>query len=479
MDVVKIKKIAFSGLIWQFANRIGSNGIQFLTYLILARLLQPQDFGIIAIVGVFINFSNLLVNSGLGSALVQSKKVDEKDYSSVLYVSVIIASIFYTIIFFAAPYIAEYYHQEAIVRVLRIYSISIIFFAINGVQTSILLRKLEFKKIAIISSIPVVISGIISVLMAFAGFGVYALVANSISSGFISMVLFSIILKWVPKRVFSISHIKDLFSFSYKILLGNLIEEAYRSIYPLIIGKVFSTKSLGFYNFGRQIPGFLTATINASVTSVAFPLYSRNQEDGYRLKTMVRQSMTLGNFIIFPMMTGIAALSEQLVPLLFTEKWLPGVPYLQLFCIIYGLSHLDTYNFHAISALGKSGVFLKYQVIKKILGVLLLLITVPFGIIIIMYGQVFLAILSIIINFKPNFKWLGYNLKEQLNDIWPYLLASLVVFAGIRLINLIEINLWVKLFLETIVGICLYFLMALILKLSGLKTLINLLKETF
>lgn len=479
MDKVNIKKIAVSGLMWQFANRFGSNGIQFLIYLILARLLQPQDFGIMAIVGVFINFSNLLVNSGLGTGLVQSKNADEIDYSSVLYVSVIIAFIFYVIIFLTAPYIAEYYHQEAIVGILRIYSISIILFAINGVQTSILLRKLEFKNIFILSIIPVLISGIISLLLAFLGFGVYALIANSISSGFISIVLYSIILKWIPKRVFSISRIKDLFTFSYKMLLGNLIEEIYKSIYPLIIGKVFSTKSLGFFTFGRQIPSLLTATINASVTTVVFSLYSRNQDDIYRIKIMVRQSITLGNFFIFPIMIGIAALSEQLVPLLFTEKWLPGVPYLQFFCIIYGLSHLDTYNFHAISAIGKSSVFLKYQVIKKILGVVILLITVPFGIMVIMYGQVFLATLSIIINIKPNSKWLGYNINEQLNDILPYLLASLVMFAGIRLVNLIEISLWPKLFLEILVGICLYFWIALILKLSALKTVIELLKKLF
>lgn len=477
MEIVNIRKIAFSGVMWQFANKIGSNGIQFLTYLILARLLQPEDFGIIAIVGVFINFSNLLVNSGLGTALVQSKKADENDYSSVLYVSVLIASIFYFIIFFAAPYIAEYYNQEAIVGVLRTYSISIIFFAINGVQTSILLRKLEFKKISLISSIPVVISGVISVLMAFAGFGVYALVAYSISSGFLSLVLFRLVLKWVPKRVFSLSRIKELFSFSYKMLLANLIEEAYKSIYPLIIGKVFTTKSLGFYNFGRQIPSLVTATINASVTSVAFPLYARNQDDGYRLKTMVRQSMTLGNFVIFPLMTGVAALSEQLVPLLFTEKWLPSVPYLQLFCIIYGLSHIDTYNFHAICAIGKSDVFLKYQVIKKILGVVLLLITVPFGIKIIMYGQVFLAIISIIINFRPNFKWLGYNIKEQLNDIWPYLIASLTMYIGIRLGGLIVMNSLLKLIMEVIIGFVIYIFMAFILKMKGYKTLVGIFKN--
>lgn len=477
MDIVNIKKIAFSGMIWQFANRIGSNAIQFLTYLILARLLQPQDFGIIAIVGVFINFSNLLVNSGLGTALIQSKKVDDKDYSSVLYVSVIAASILYIVIFLAAPYIALYYQQETLVGVLRTYSISIIFFAINGVQTSIFYRKLEFKKISILSIIPVVISGIISVIMAYSGFGVYALVAYSISSGFLSLVLFSFILKWVPKPILSLSRIKNLFSFSYKMLLANLIEETYKSIYPLIIGKIFSAKSLGYYNFGKKVPSLVTATINASVTSVAFPLFSRNQEDILRLKTMVRQSITLGNFVVFPLVTGIAAVSEFLVPLLFTAKWIPSVPYLQLFCVIYGLSHIDTYNFHAISATGKSDVFLKYQIIKKVLAVILLIITVPFGIKVIMYGQVFLAIISIIINFKPNLKFLNYNIKEQLNDLWPYLLASLIMYIGIRVVIQVEVNLWLKLLLGILAGISTYLLMALILKLSSLKILINYLKK--
>lgn len=477
MEIVNIKKTAISGMIWQLGSRFGSNGIQLLTYLILARLLQPHDFGVIAIVGVFINFSNLLINSGLGTALIQSNKVDDLDYSSVLYVSIILAFIFYVIIYFTAPFIAEYYHQDSIILVLRIYSISLIFFAINGVQTSILYRKLEFKKISILSLIPVLISGIISVLLAFLGFGVYALVANSISTGLLSVLMFSFILKWKPKLEFSISRIKIFFSYSYKILLGNLIDETYKSIFPLIIGKVYTTNSLGFYNFARQMPSLLTATFNATVASVAFPIYSINQNDTYKLKVMVRQSLTLGNFIIFPIMGGLAAISEQLITILFTVKWLPSVPYLQWFCVIYGLSHLDNYNFYAISALGKSDIFLKYQILKKSISIVLLLITVPFGIQTIIYGQVLLAILSIIINFKPNLVWLGYSIKEQLNDIWPYFAASLIMFIGIRFINLIEMNLIMKLLVEIFAGIIIYFFMAIILKLKGLNTLINIMKK--
>ena len=479
MDIQKIKQTAFTGLIWQLANKMGTNGMQILTYIILARLLQPEDFGIIAIVVVFINFSNILVNSGFGTALVQSKNVDDIDYSSVLNMSIIIAFIFYLIIFFTAPFIAAYYNQDSIVGVLRIYSISIIFFAINGVQTSILLRNLEFKKISIVSSIPVLISGIVSILMALAGFGVYALVANALISGILSVIFFGFILKWFPKPLLSITRIKKLFSYSSKLLLSSIIEEAYKGLYPLIIGKVFNTKVLGYYNYGRQIPNLISSTVNASVTAISFPLYSRSQDDIPKLKKMVRHSISLINFILFPLMAGLAAVAEPLVTLVFTEKWLPSVPYLQLFCVISGLYHIQVYNFHAISALGKSSVFLKYEIIKKSLAIAILLITLPFGIKVLVIGQVIFAVISIVINFKPNIRWLNYSIKEQLNDIWPYFVASIIMFICIRLVSIIEMPIVIKLIFEIILGISIYTLIAFIAKFNGFTILINIIKKRF
>ncbi len=479
MGPQQIRKTAFSGLIWQFANRIGANGVQFLIFLILARLLQPKDFGIIAIVGVFINFSNILVNSGLGSALIQSKKIDETDLSSVFYTSLIMGIILYVIIYLIAPYIADYYHQPAIVGVLRVYAISILFFAINGVQRSILLRELKFKTISIAGIISVILSGIISIVMAVLDFGIYALVANSIALGLFSSVIFGVVLKWIPKRVFSTNRIKKLFSFGYRLTLASFIEDGYKSIYPLVIGKVFGSTSLGYYNYGRQVPNLVTSTINASVASVVFPLYSRNQDDRTKLKKMVRHTIMLDNFVIFPIMVGLAAVAEPLVNLVLTEKWLPIVPYLQLFCIVYGLYHIQSVNFQAIAAIGKSNIFLKYEIIKKIIGLILLIVTVPFGIKVIIYGQVVVAVASIVLNFKPNIVWLDYSIKEQLNDIWPYLLASGIMFVGIQAISLLELELIMKLFIEIIVGFSIYIIMALVLKLKGFKTFMDILKMYF
>ena len=464
-------------MLWQAFSRIGSNGIQFLIYLILARLLQPNDFGIIAILSVFINFSNLFISSGLGIALVQSKEVSDLDYSSVLYLSIIIAFFLYAAIYVLSPVIASYYSQESITNVLRLYSISILFSAINGVQSSILFRNLEFKKISIISFIPLFISGLISVIIAILGYGIYSLVVYSLLNGLLNVIIFALYSRWLPKLQFSISRIKVLFSFSYKILLSNLIEEIYKSIYPLIFGKFFSTKILGFYNFGKQIPLLLTSTINATVTSVAYPLYSRKQDETDGLKKMLRKSITTANFVVFPLMIFISTLIYQLIPILFTEKWLPSLEYVPLFCVIYGLSHLDSYNFQAISAIGRSDVILKFQVVKKIIALFLLIITLSFGIKIVIYGQVFFSVLSLFINLKPNYKYLGYTYKEQLDDIWRYLFASLVMFLALWFVSLINLNLWFMFVLKILVGLLVYTYMAFKLKLVEVKILFSLIKS--
>ena len=473
---INIKSV-YSGMLWQALNRIGSNGIQFLIYLILARLLQPNDFGIIAILSVFINFSSLFISSGLGTALVQSRKVSDLDYSSVLYLSITIASILYASIYFLSPFIASYYRQESITHVLRLYSISILFSAINGVQSSILFRNLEFKKISIISLLPLLISGIISVIIAFLGYGIYSLVVYSLLSGLLNVIIFGIYTKWLPKLQFSISRIKVLFSFSYKILLSNLIEEIYKNIFPLIFGRMFSAQILGFYNFGKQIPLLLTSTINATVTSVAYPLYSRKQDEKGGLKKMLRKSITTANFIIFPLMVFVATLIYQLIPIVFTEKWQPSVSYVPLFCIIYGLSHLDSYNFQAISAIGRSDVILKYQVFKKIIAIFLLIITLSQGIKIVIYGQVIFSIISLFINLKPNYKYLGYSFREQFDDIWRYLLASLLMFLALWFVSLINLNIWLIFLFKIFVGILFYCYLAYRLKLPEIKNLLFLLKN--
>jgi len=473
MNHSSIKQTVLSGLFWQMMETIAVNGVQVLIYLMLARLLIPEDFGVVALVVAFVTVSNLLVNSGLGTALIQSKQVDETDYSTVLYFSLFMSCALYLLIFITAPLVAAFYNKPVIVSVLRIYSISIILFAINGVQRSILLRELQFKKMFLVGAIPVFLAGTISIAMAILGFGVFAIVFNNVLLGLFGTIAFWIVMKWKPKLVFSINRLKELFTFSYKLLLANMIETAYASLYPLIIGKAFSTSLLGYYSNGSKIPNLVTSSINASITSVTFPIYSRSQDDKEKLKLMVRQSIIVSNFVIFPIMALLAAVAKPLVTLVLTEKWLPSVPYLQLFCVVYGLHHQHNINLQAISAIGRSDVFLRYQIIKKIIGITLLICTLPFGIIAIVIGQVLTAVISVIINMRPNVMWLNYSVTEQLIDFLPYLSISIIMFGGVHIISMLDFGALITLMLQTIAGVFLYISMAFAFKLKGLQSIIE------
>lgn len=476
MENINIKKTAISGLIWQMIEKIGVNGVQLLIYIILARLLEPKDFGIVALVSVFVSVSDLLVNSGLGTALVQSEKVDETDYSSVLYVSISIACILYVMLYLTAPLIAIYYGEPIIVLILRINALTIIFSAVNGVQRSILLREMKFKKIFLVNTTPILVSGVIGVLLAILGFGIYALVINSVLAGAFSTIVLWIILRWKPKRVFSKRRAMEFFSFSYKLLLANLLETGYKSLYPLVVGKAFNSTILGYYNYGRQIPTLIASSINASITSVVFPIYSRSQNNEIMLKLMVRQTISISNFVIFPIMAGLAAVAEPIVTIFLTDKWLPSVPYVQLFCIVLGLSHVQSINFQAISAIGRSDVFLRYEIIKKIIGITLLIITLPFGIVALVMGQVIVAVSSIIINFRPNRVWLNYNITEQLRDILPSLVLSIFMVGIIQVIRLLGFGALATLILQVAMGIVVYIVMAFLFRIKEFQSILEILK---
>lgn len=462
------EETAFFGMAWKTLETIIVNGFQAIIFLFLARILTPSDFGVVALVGAFIAISNVLVNSGLGTAIIQTKEAREIDYSSVLFFSIFIGFIFYILFFILAPKIAIFYEEPIIKNVLRIYATSILFSAISGVQRSILLRELEFKKIFLVSSISVVTSGIISIIMALSGYGIYALVFNSIFVGLSSMIAFFIAMSWWPKPIFSFKRLKVLFNYSYKLLISNLIEVGYNSIFPLLIGKSYSSAQLGYYNNGKQLPSFAASTINASITSVTFSIYSRHQDDLTKLNWMVRHSIIISNFIIFPMMGILALIAEPLITILLTEKWLPSVIYLQLFCIALGLHHQHNIGFQAISAIGRSDIFLKYQLIKKSIGILMLILTIKFGLIYIVLGQVLAAIISVLVSIYPYKKFLNYSISDQLKDFCPYIFITLLMYGSISPITFQKLGMTGTFLSQIFLGILLYIFLAFTFKLKGL-----------
>ncbi len=477
MEIEIDKKNIFSNLIWKFMERVGTQGIQFIVQIILARLLLPEDYAIIALVSIFIVIANVFIQSGFNTALIQKKNADEIDFSSIFFLSMFVAMLIYIIIFFSAPFIADFFSESMLTSVLRVISITIFFGAVNSVQIAIISRRLQFKKLFIGSLIATVISGSVGIFLAYNDFSVWALVSQQLTYQFILMIVLTIMLKWHPQIVFSLNRVKSLFSFSWKLLVSSLIENIYMNIRLIFIGRLYNPTILGSFYNGQIMPQTITSNINGSIQSVMFPALSSQQDNKKNIKSMVRRSIVTSSFLVFPMMVGLAAVSDTFVRVILTEKWLPAVPFLQIFCFSYLFWPIHTANLQAINALGRSDIFLKLEILKKIVGILILGISLFFGVYAIALGMVISGVIGTFINAYPNKNILDYGYKEQIRDILPSLMLSgfmgLLVFS----IQFLDIVIWVRLFMQIFFGITIYFSFAKIFKLECFEYLIKTVKE--
>lgn len=472
----KSRQQVIANLIWKFLERGGVQIIQIFVQLILARLLTPEDYGITGLITVFINVSATFVQSGFGSALVQKSKPTEADYSSVFYLNIIISIVMILILFFTAPYIAGFYDMALLTPVLRACSLTLIFNAFWHVHMAILQKELMFKKLFYANCAASFLSGIAGVIAAYLGYGVWALVLQQVLNSLISTVIVWILVPWRPKWLFSIQSIKELFGFGSRLLCSSLIDTIYGNIQPLIIGKFFSKADLGYYNQGKLIPNVLVNNLNGSIQGVMFPVFAEYQNDQYRLKQLVRRSIVTSCFVVFPMMASLAAVAQSATLILLTEKWLPSVPFMQISCIIYALWPIHTANLQAINAVGRSDIFLKLEIIKKITGIAILCVTVPFGIYAMLWGTVFSGVISSFINAFPNRKLLNYGYLEQIKDIVPSLLLSIVMMGICMAVLLLNLNAWITLILQMIAGTVVYLLGAWLFKFEPFFYLLGTLK---
>ncbi|WP_432205321.1 lipopolysaccharide biosynthesis protein (plasmid) [Cetobacterium somerae] len=468
-----LKSKVISSLVWKFLERGGVQGIQLIIQIILARILTPEDYGVIAIITIFITLANVFVQSGFGVALIQKKDVDEKDLSSVLYLSLVIATLIYIILFFLAPIIANFYKIPELKNILRVLSITLFFGAFNSVQNSILSKKLEFKKLFITSFGAVLISGVGSIFMVYSGFGIWTLVYQQLINQISICAILCFVVKWRPQLTFSFKRIEELFSFGSKLLLSSLLDVGYENMRGLIIGKFYSPIMLGYYNRGNQFPLLIVSNFNGSIQSVIFPALVTEQNDKVRLKKLVRRTIVTSCFIIFPLMVGLATIAEPFVKLVLTEKWLPCVPYLRIFCISYALWPIHTANLQVINAMGRSDIFLKLEIIKKIIGVTILMITLNYGVYIMAVGVLVSGIISSVINSFPNKKLLDYGYFEQIKDVFPSVILSIVMGGLIHLFSLLEINILVIMSIQIFFGIIIYFFLSYAIKLECLNYLID------
>lgn len=457
-EVTKSKVL--SSLIWKLMERSGTQGVQFLVTIILARLLLPEEFGLIVLVTIFLTVANVFVQSGFNTALIQRENVDEIDFSSVFYLSIFIASVMYIILFSTAPYIAYFFEEFRLIAVLRVISLTLFLGAFNSIQMAIIARNMQFKKLFISSLVAIIISGTTGITMAYANFGVWAIVGQQLANQIIIVIILGFIVKWRPRLLFSFERIKSLFSFGWKLLISSLIDVMYVNLRSILIGKMYSPAVLGFYNRGEQFPNLLVSNINGSIQSVMLPTLSSFQENKQRVKEIVRRSIVTSAFIVFPMMVGLAVIAEPLIKLLLTEKWLPAVPFLQIFCASYALWPIHTANLQAINALGRSDIYLKLEIIKKILGLAVLTISIPFGVYAIALGVLITGIISTFINAYPNLNLINYSFKEQWKDLAPSLFLSLSMGVSIYSIKWLYLSDFFEMTTQILIGIIFYISLA-------------------
>lgn len=469
-------KVLF-GLFWKLMERGGTQGIQFIIQIILARLLVPEDYGVIALITIFIAIANIFVQSGFNTALIQKKDADEIDFSSVFYLSLFVAGVLCIILFFTAPFIAGFYGIPRLILVLRVLLITLFFGAFNSIQNAVVSKRMQFKKLFFSSLGAILVSGTVGITLAYAGFGVWALVAQQLINQFSITVILWFTVKWRPKLIFSFERVKGLFSYGWKLLVSSLIDTLYMNLCSLSIGKMYNSEMLGFYNRAEQFPSIIVSNIDGSIQSVMLPALASQQDNRKRVKDMVRRSIVTSSFILFPMMVGLGVIAEPLVKILLTEKWLPCVPFLQIFCASYALWPIHTANLQAINALGRSDIFLKLEIIKNIIGIVILGVTIFYGVYAITMGLLVGGIISTFINAYPNLKLINYSYKEQCKDIIPSLILSLVMGALVYSIRWFNITALLTLIVQACAGSILYLIMASIFKLECYLYLLTTLKD--
>ena len=470
-------KKVFNNFIWRFLERCGAQGVAFVVSIVLARLLDPTVYGTVALITVFTTIMQVFVDSGLGTALIQKKDADDTDFSTVFYFNLGMCILLYAIMFFAAPYIAAFYENDSLVPIIRVLSLTLVISGLMSIQQSFVSRNMLFKRFFFSTLGGTLVSAAVGIVMAYKGFGVWALVGQTLFSQFISTIILWVTVKWRPKLVFSFTRLKGLFSFGWKILTSALIDTVYKDLRSLIIGKLYSSEALAFYNKGQQFPQLIVNNINVSIDSVLLPAMSNEQDDKEKVKAMTRRSIKISTYIMMPLMIGMAVCAEPLIRLLLTEKWLPSVTFLRIFCLTFMIYPVHTANLNAIKAMGRSDMFLKLEIIKKVIGLAVLIATMWISVEAMAYSLLFIAVLSSFINAFPNKSLLGYSYKDQVVDIFPALMLSCVMGAAVYLIQFIGFGDILTLLIQVPLGAAVYIIGSKLLKLDSFGYVLSIFKS--
>lgn len=471
-----LKKQALSGIIWTYSQQFGSQALTFLVSVILARLLLPEEFGLIGMLAIFIGIGNALFDGGLTSSLIRSSTLDDEDYTTVFYFNFVCSILLYGILYVTAPYISEFYKQPQLIAITRVYGLTFIISSFGTVQNTILTRELQFKKQALITFPAMLIGGIVGVLLAYKGFGVWSLVVYALVNAFLISLFLWLDSSWYPKLLFNKIKFHQHFHYGYKLTLSGVLDIIFTNIYQIIIGKFYSVALVGYYTRANSLMMLPVSNISGALNRVIFPVFSKVQDDLPRFKNAYKQVMQLVLFIVTPLMVIMVVLAKPLTVFLFTEKWLPMVPIFQIICVSGILHPIHLYNLVVLQVKGRSDLFLKLEIIKKIMVAVVLAITLYYGFYALLWGQLVCSVLALFINTYYAGKILNYTMFSQLKDIAPIFVFSLLMGAAIYgLLNLLTLQSnFVQLVICSLLGGIVYLALAWFFKFTSINDIKNL-----
>ncbi len=463
-----LKSKAIGGVFWSFLDRVGQQGIAFIIAILLAHFLTPAEFGLVGMLSIFIEVARVFVDSGFGAALIQRKKVTEADECSIFYFGIFAGLLSAGLLCALAPWIAAFYGQPILKPLMYALSVTLVLPSLSSVQNALLSKRIDFKTQLKIDLGATVLSGVVGVAMAVRGCGVWSLAAQYIGNNVFRTLLFWWLDPWRPKWLFSLAALGEMFSFGSRLLASVLLNTIFENIYIVVIGKLFSAAHLGLYTGARKIQNVATINVTGVVMQVAFPVFSAVQDDPVRLKRSMRKAMIMLALVNFPLMVGLALTARPVVRVLLTEKWMGAVPWLQLLCLANLLYPFHVLHLNLLTAQGRSDLFFRLEVIKKILILILIAITCFWGVTGMLWGQVVMSVLGYYLNSYYTTRLIGYSLREQLADLAPYAAVTAVMGVGVYVIQSLPFTgPAVSLLLGILLGVSLYVTLSYLLGLSA------------
>lgn len=461
------------GVGWSAFERLSYQGITFIIQLILARLLTPDDYGVIAMLAIFLQIAQVFIDSGFANALIKKQDCTEADYSTVFFYNLGVSVLLYGLLFFSASAIARFYDNQLLIPVVRVLSLTLIFNALSIVQQTQLVKKVDFKSQSIVTFTSAVISGGVGIYFAFKGYGPWALVIQQLLNSILKLLLYVAVVRWLPSLVFSGSSFKYVFNFGSKLVVSSLIDVIYKNLYKLVIGKKFTERELGYYSKAEEFALFPSSNVGNIISRVCYPILSRIQNDNERLAVVYRQLIRYSSWLIFPMMIGLLAVSEPFIISFLKEQWAPAVPILRILCLDWMFDIICVLNQNLLFVKGRTDLVLKLQIVKKSIALAILFASVPFGVIGMCWGRVLYSVIAVCINTYYTKKIIGLGLFTQILDFIPYLLAAsvmgVVAFWSTGLVDSYPL----KLVLGIVAGIVVYGIISLLIFRNDIRGLIR------